>query len=96
MRKSTEDKEFTIQITYTPKELNEISKWYINTVMPPIYKNYDLNNEENADMIEDEAVSALMKIGSNQVMTEYLHENIIIFTPDEAEEFIDDLLTEEE
>ena len=84
MRKSIEDKEFVIQITYSPKELNEISKWYVNTVMPPIYKNYDLNKDEYADMIEEEAVKTLMKVGSNQVMSDFLHENIIVFTPDEA------------
>ena len=78
MRKSIEDKEFVIQITYSPKELNEISKWYVNTVMPPIYKNYDLNKDEYADMIEEEAVKTLMKVGSNQVMSDFLHENIIV------------------
>ena len=63
--------------------------------MPPIYNNYDLNKEDNASMIEEEAVKTLMNIGSNQVMTEYF-QNIIIFTPEEAEEYIDDLISEEE
>ena len=90
MRKSTEDKEFLIQITYSPKDLNEISRWYIKTAMPPIYKNYNLNDDEIADMIEEEAVKALMKIGSNKVMNEFLHENIIVFTPDEIEEYLDE------
>ena len=96
MRKLIEDKEFVIQITYSPKELNEISKWYINTAMPPIYKNYDFNNDGIADMIEEEAVKTLMKIGSNKVMTEYLHKNIIAFTPEESEDYIDVVWDEEE
>ena len=86
MRKSIEDKEFVIQITYSPKELNEISKWYVNTVMPPIYKNYDLNKDEIADMIEEEAVKTLMHLGSNQIMTEHLQDSIVVFTPDIYEE----------
>ena len=96
MRKLLEDKEFIIEITYSPKELNEISKWYINTSMPPIYKNYDLNKNEVASMIEEEAVKTLMKIGSNKVMTEYLHKNIIAFTPEESEDYIDVVWDEEE
>ena len=86
MRKLLEDKEFIIEITYSPKELNEISKWYINTVMPPIYKNYDLNNDEIADKIEEEAVKSLMKLGSHQLLSEYLKQNIVIFTSDIDEE----------
>ena len=59
MKKATEDRMFTIEVTYSAKDLNEISNWYINTVMPPIYKNYDLNKDEIAEMIEDEAVKTL-------------------------------------
>ena len=46
-------------------------------------------------MIEDEAVKTLMSIGSNQVMTEFF-QNIIIFTPEEADEYIENLISEEE
>ena len=95
MRKSTEGRIFTIEVTYSARDLNEICKWYIENEMPPIYNNYDLNKEDNASMIEEEAVKTLMNIGSNQVMTEYF-QNIIIFTPEEAEEYIDDLISEEE
>ena len=86
MKKATEDRVFTIEITYSAKDLNEISKWYINTVMPPIYKNYDLNKDENAEMIEEEAVKTLMDLSSNKIMTEYLQNNLVVFTPDEEEE----------
>ncbi len=86
MRKAIEDREFTIEITYSAQDLNEISKWYINTVMPPIYKNYDLKKNEIAEMIEEEAVKTLMHLGSNQVMNEYLHNSIVVFTPDIDEE----------
>ena len=86
MKKATEDRVFTIEITYSAKDLNEISKWYINTVMPPIYKNYDLNKDEIADMIEEEAVKTLMHLGSNQIMTEHLQDSIEVFTPDIYEE----------
>ena len=86
MKKAIEDRVFTIEITYSAKDLNEISKWYINTVMPPIYKNYDLNKDENAEMIEEEAVKTLMHLGSNQIMTDYLHNSIVVFTPDIDEE----------
>ena len=86
MRKSIEDREFTIQITYTSKDLNEISKWYVNTAMPPIYKNYDLENEEIANKIEEEAVKTLIKLGSQQIITEHLQQNIVVFTPDIDEE----------
>ena len=95
MRKPTEERIFTIEVTYSARDLNEICKWYIENEMPPIYNNYDLNKEDNASMIEEEAVKTLMNIGSNQVMTEYF-QNIIIFTPEEAEEYIDDLISEEE
>ena len=47
-------------------------------------------------MIEEEAVKTLMKIGSNKVMTEYLHKNIIAFTPEESEDYIDVVWDEEE
>ena len=77
MRKSTEDKDFTIDITYTARELNEIVKWYINTSMPPIYKNYNLNDDIIADMIEEEAVKTLMYEGSNFLMSEYLNESVL-------------------
>ena len=86
MRKSIEDREFTIQITYTSKDLNEILKWYVNTAMPPIYKNYDLENEEIANKIEEEAVKTLIKLGSQQIITEHLQQNIVVFTPDNDEE----------
>ena len=86
MRKSIEDREFTIQITYTSKDLNEISKWYVNNAMPPIYKNYDLENEEIANKIEEEAVKTLIKLGSQQIITEHLQQNIVVFTPDNDEE----------
>ena len=43
MKKAIEDRVFSIEVTYSAKDLNEISQWYINTVMPPIYKNYDLS-----------------------------------------------------
>ena len=86
MKKAIEDRVFTIEITYSAKDLNEISKWYINTVMPPIYKNYDLNKDEIADMIEEEAVKTLMHLGSNQIMTEHLQDSIVVFTPDIYEE----------
>ena len=95
MRKPTEERIFTNEVTYSARDLNEICKWYIENEMPPIYNNYDLNKEDNASMIEEEAVKTLMNIGSNQVMTEYF-QNIIIFTPEEAEEYIDDLISEEE
>ena len=95
MRKTTEERTFTIEVTYSARDLNEICKWYINEEMPPIYSNYDLNKEENASMIEEEAVKTLMSIGSNQVMTEYF-QNIIIFTPEEADEYIENLISEEE
>ena len=83
MRKLIEDKEFIIEITYSPKELNEISKWYINTSMPPIYKNYDLNKNEVANMIEEEAVKTLMKLGSHKIMSDYLQQKIVVFTSEE-------------
>ena len=86
MRKSTEDKDFTIDITYTARELNEIVKWYINTSMPPIYKNYNLNDDIIADMIEEEAVKTLMYEGSNFLMSEYLNESILTFIADEDNE----------
>ena len=86
MRKAIEDREFVIQITYSAQDLNEISKWYINNAMPPIYKNYDLENEQIASMIEEEAVKTLMKLGSHKIMTEHLEQNIVVFTPDENEE----------
>ena len=95
MRKATEDRVFTIEVTYTAKDLNEISKWYINTEMPPIYKNYDLNKPEIAEMIEEEAVTTLMRIGSNQVMSEYFQQ-IILFTPEEAHDYIENIINEEE
>ena len=96
MKKAIEDRVFSIEVTYSAKDLNEISQWYINTVMPPIYKNYDLNKTEVAEMIEEEAVTTLMQLGSNQVMTEYLQSHIVVFTPEEAEEFIDGIINEEE
>ena len=96
MRKQIEDKEFFINITYTANEINEILKWYINTSMPPIYKNYNLNDDEIADMVEDEAIKTLIKLGSRKVMNEYLQQNIVVFTPDEADDYIDNLLNEEE
>ena len=83
MRKTTEERTFTIEVTYSARDLNEICS------------NYDLNKEENASMIEEEAVKTLMSIGSNQVMTEYF-QNIIIFTPEEADEYIEDLISEDE
>ena len=86
MRKSIEDREFTIQITYTSKDLNEILKWYVNNAMPPIYKNYDLENEEIANMIEEEAVKTLMKLGSHKIMDEHLQQNIVVFTSEIDEE----------
>jgi len=86
MKKATEDRMFTIEVTYSAKDLNEISNWYINTVMPPIYKNYDLNKDEIAEMIEDEAVKTLIHLGSNQIMTEHLQDSIVVFTPDIDEE----------
>ena len=86
MRKAIEDREFVIQITYSAQDLNEISKWYINNAMPPIYKNYDLENEEIAGMIEEEAVKTLMKLGSHKIMDEHLQQNIVVFTPDNDEE----------
>ena len=85
MREITEDKEFTINITYTAKELNEIVKWYMETNMPPIYNNYDFENDEIINMIEDEAVKALLNIGSNQIMSDFLNELILNFTASEEE-----------
>ena len=81
MRKALEDKEFLVNVTYTAREINEIVKWYINTSMPPIYNNYNLNEEKIADMIEEEAVRTLMFEGSNLLMNEYLQEAIMTFTP---------------
>ena len=86
MRKAIEDREFVIQITYSAQDLNEISKWYINTVMPPIYKNYDLNKDEIAEMIEEEAVKTLMDLSSNKIMDEHLQQNIVVFTSEIDEE----------
>lgn len=86
MRKITEDKEFTIEITYTATELIEIVRWYMLNEMPPIYNNYDLENDDIADMIENEAVKTLLNIGSNQLMSDYLSELILTFTADEEEE----------
>tara|TARA_B100000749_G_C18339627_1_gene428448 strand:- start:299 stop:562 length:264 start_codon:yes stop_codon:yes gene_type:complete len=86
MRKAIEDREFVIQITYSAQDLNEISKWYINNAMPPIYKNYDLENEEIAGMIEEEAVKTLMKLGSHKIMDEHLQQNIVVFTSEIDEE----------
>ena len=86
MRKAIEDREFVIQITYSTQDLNEISKWYINNAMPPIYKNYDLENEEIAGMIEEEAVKTLMKLGSHKIMDEHLQQNIVVFTSEIDEE----------
>ncbi len=86
MRKALEDKEFLINITYTAREINEIVKWYINTSMPPIYKNYNLNDDEIADMIEEEAIKSLMYEGSNLLMNEYLQEAIVTFTLSDEEE----------
>ena len=80
MRKTIEDKEFLINVTYTANEINEILKWYINTSMPPIYKNYNLNDEKIADMVEEEAVKSLMFQGSNLLMNEYLQEAVLTFT----------------
>ena len=83
MRKITEDKEFTIHITYTAKELSEIVRWYMLNEMPPIYNNYDFNNEDIANMIEDEAVKTLLDIGSNQLMGDYF---CLLYTSDAADE----------
>ena len=86
MKKATEDRMFTIEVTYSAKDLNEISKWYVNNAMPPIYKNYDLENEEIANMIEEEAVKTLMKLGSHKIMDEHLQQNIVVFTSEIDEE----------
>ena len=50
-------------------------------------------------MIEEEAVKDLLTVGSNKIMTDFLEEDdetIIIFTPDEAEDYINGILDEEE
>ena len=97
--KITEDRDFTINITYSAEELTQIVRWYMETNMPPIYKNYDLENENIIDMIEEEAVKDLLGVGSNKIMTDFLEEEdetIIIFTPDEAEDYINGILDEEE
>ena len=97
--KITEDRDFTINITYSAEELTQIVRWYMETNMPPIYKNYDLENENIIDMIEEEAVKDLLTVGSNKIMTDFLEEDdetIIIFTPDEAEDYINGILDEEE
>ena len=97
--KITEDRDFTINITYSAEELTQIVRWYMETNMPPIYKNYDLENENIIDMIEEEAVKDLLGVGSNKIMTDFLEEEdetIIIFTPDEADDYINGILDEEE
>ena len=97
--KINEDRDFTINITYSAEELTQIVRWYMETNMPPIYKNYDLENENIIDMIEEEAVKDLLTVGSNKIMTDFLEEDdetIIIFTPDEAEDYINGILDEEE
>ncbi len=88
MREIIEDREFTIEITYRPEELMMIVDWYIENKMPPIFKNYDLENNDIADMIEYEAVKSLLDVGSNQVLTEFIEgsEDVIVFTPDLNEE----------
>ncbi len=98
MREIIEDREFTIEITYRPEELTMIVDWYIENKMPPIFKNYDLENDDIADMIEYEAVKSLLDVGSNRILTDFLEggKNIIIFTPEEAQGYIDDILDEEE
>ena len=70
--KITEDRDFTINITYSAEELTQIVRWYMETNMPPIYKNYDLENENIIDMIEEEAVKDLLTVGSNKIMTDFL------------------------
>jgi hypothetical protein len=84
MRKTTENKEFQINVTYTAQQINEIVSWYIETEMPPIYKNYNFEDDEVADMIEDLAIKTLLDVGSNQLMNEFLNELILSFT-DEGE-----------
>jgi hypothetical protein len=86
MRNVIENKEFQINVTYTAKEINEIVEWYIETKMPPIYKNYNFEDEEVADMIEDLAIKTLLDVGSNLIMNEYLNELILSFTAEGEEE----------
>jgi hypothetical protein len=85
MRNVIENKEFQINVTYTAKEINEIVAWYIETEMPPIYKNYNFEDDEVADMIEDLAIKTLLDVGSNQLINDFLNELILNFTASEEE-----------
>ena len=42
--------------------------------------NFDLDDDKNANMIEEKAVMKLMEEGSNQIMTDYIGELILEFS----------------
>ena len=87
MRENKLDKEFQINITYQPGELALIVEWYIENHMPPIYANYNLENEEIANMIEDKAVEKLMEEGSNSVMNSYLGDLVFELSMTDDEDY---------
>lgn len=80
MRAIKEIKEFAINVTYEPAELNKIVGWYVANHMPAIYVNYDLEDDGIANMIEEKAVMKLMEEGSNRIMTDYIGELILEFS----------------
>ncbi len=80
MKQRKTSKEFVINVTYQPEELAKIVGWYIANHMPAIYANFDLDDDKNANMIEEKAVMKLMEEGSNQIMTDYIGELILEFS----------------
>ena len=53
MKQRKTSKEFVINVTYQPEELAKIVGWYIANHMPAIYANFDLDDDKNANMIEE-------------------------------------------
>ena len=90
MRKPKSDKDFYIEVTYSPDELTQIVGWYVANHMPAIYANYNLEDEQNASMIEDNAVKTLMEEGSNMLMNEYLGNLILDFSINSDENYEDE------
>ena len=87
MRKNKIEKEFEINIVYQPKELELIVGWYIANHMPPIYVNYNLEDEKIANMIEDKAVEKLMEEGSSIIMNDYLGELVFELSMTDDEDY---------
>ncbi len=80
MRKNKKEKHFQLNITYQPKELELVVGWYVANHMPAIYANYNLEDDNIANMIEDKAVEKLMEEGSNLIMNDYLGDLIFEYS----------------